>query len=136
MKIIPKSILFLLMGLSLIQAQSGQTGFSLTANTSKNDVFRKDTLRILAIMVEFQADKYDATVGTGKFGSHYTKDYQDTIIDPLPHNAAYFDDHLEFAKNYFRKVSNGKLNVKYKTLPDVITVSKMMRDYCPFLQID
>lgn len=82
-------------------------------------------------MVEFQEDRYDGTTGTGKFGSHYTKAYGDTILDPLPHNAEYFADHLEFAKNYFKKVSKGKVQIDYHVLPDVITVSKTMRDYVP-----
>lgn len=92
------------------------------------------TLRILAVMVEFQEDKYDATTGTGKFGSHYTKAYGDTILDPLPHDANYFSDHLLFAKNYFKKVSRGKLDIVYKVLPEVITVSKTMREYSPGYQ--
>ncbi len=91
-------------------------------------------IKILAVMVEFQEDKYDGTTGTGKFGSHFTKVYGDTILDPLPHNASYFEDHLEFAKNYFSKVSKGKVKVEYKVLPQVITVSKMMRDYTPVYQ--
>ena len=105
-------------------AQSG-------SGQSLGNRFSKDTLKILALMVEFQPDKYDATIGTGKFGSHYTQIYKDTIIDPLPHNKEYFDDHLEFAKNYFKKVSGGKLNIKYNTIPNVVTVSKFMRDYSP-----
>jgi len=35
------------------------------------------------------------------------------------------------AKNYFSKVSNGKANVAYQILPQVITVSKTMRNYSP-----
>lgn len=88
-------------------------------------------IKILAVMVEFQEDKYDGTTGNGKFGSHYTQVYGDTILDPLPHNVSYFEDHLEFAKNYFNKVSKGKVSVEYKVLPEIITVSKMMRDYVP-----
>lgn len=123
MKLIPKFFLIFLAGLSCLTAQSRPVYYG--------SPFKGDTLRILAVMADFQPDKYDATIGTGKFGSHYTKNYQDTIIDPLPHNKAYFDDHLEFASNYFKKVSRGKLNVKFTTLPDVITLSKMMRFYSP-----
>ncbi|MEK6553482.1 MAG: hypothetical protein AABZ54_08555, partial [Bacteroidota bacterium] len=97
-------------------------------------VLSNDTLKILAVMVDFHEDKYDATIGTGKFGSHYTQAYGDTILDPLPHNANYFSDHLLFAKNYYQKVSRGKLNISYKVLPDVITVTKTMRDYVPAYQ--
>lgn len=82
-------------------------------------------------MVDFQEDRYDGTTGTGKFGSHFTRAYGDTILDPLPHNAEYFADHLEFTKNYFNKVSNGKVKIDYQVFPDVITVSKTMREYVP-----
>jgi len=89
------------------------------------------TLNILAVMVEFQKDKFNLTIGDGTFGSLYTKDYGNEIIDPLPHNANYFRDHLEFAKNYFTKASSEKLNVEYSVLPNVVTVSKVMREYSP-----
>ncbi|MDP4175356.1 MAG: T9SS type A sorting domain-containing protein [Bacteroidota bacterium] len=90
-----------------------------------------DTLKILAVIVDFQEDKDDATFGNGKFGSIYSKSYGQSILDPLPHDKDYFSLHLEFAKNYFRKVSNGKLNIVYDVLPSVITVSKTMRNYSP-----
>jgi M6 family metalloprotease-like protein len=94
--------------------------------TSTNGI---DTLKILAVMVEFQTDQDAATVGKGKFGSIYSKDYGTSILDPLPHDKSYFGAHLEFVKNYFEKVSNGKLVVVYNVLPVVITVSKTMRNY-------
>ncbi len=90
-----------------------------------------DTLKILAVMVEFPADKDAATDGNGTFGSIYTQNYGNTIIDPLPHDKNYFSDHLLFVKNYFDKVSNGKLHIQYYVLPNVITVSQMMRNYSP-----
>jgi hypothetical protein len=91
----------------------------------------QDTLNILAVMVEFQPDKDAATSGNGKFGSIYSQNYGNTILDPLPHDINYFEDHLEFVKNYFEKVSNGKLIIKYTVLPNIITVSQMMRNYSP-----
>ncbi len=91
----------------------------------------KDTLKILAVMVNFQEDRDDATFGNGKFGSIYTQDYGLSILDPLPHNKSYFEAHLQFAKNYFAKVSNGKQNIAYYVLPDTLTVSKTMRNYSP-----
>jgi hypothetical protein len=122
--------LFIFIGLGSLSAQSFVKNFNVIQNEFqvRNSA---DTLRILAVMVEFQPDKYDGTIGTGKFGSHYTQAYGDTILDPLPHDANYFSDHLEFAKNYFKKVSNGKVNISYKVLPNVITVSKYIRDYVP-----
>ncbi len=120
----------ILAGLGSLSAQSFVKHFPENKQLVKN-FNENDSLKILAVMVEFQEDRYDATVGNGKFGSVYTQDYGDIIIDPLPHNAQYFEDHLLFAKNYFRKVSNGKVNISYKVLPEVLTVSKYMRDYTP-----
>lgn len=94
-------------------------------------VFNKDTLKIFALMVEFQADQDDATAGNGKFGSLYSKDYGNDIIDPYPHDKHYFESKLLFAKNYFEKNSKGKLKIQYKVFDDVITVSKIMRSYSP-----
>jgi hypothetical protein len=90
-----------------------------------------DTLKILAVMVNFQEDKDEATFGNGRFGSIYSKDYGLSILDPLPHNRQYFDAHLQFAKNYFEKVSNGKQKISYYVLPDTFSVSKTMRNYSP-----
>ena len=122
--------LILVLGLGSITAQSYNKRFAVPQNQVQN-ISSSDTLKILAVMVDFQEDKYDATIGTGKFGSHYTQVYGDTILDPLPHNDEYFADHLLFAKNYFKKVSGGKLNLTYKVLPEVITVSQTMREYVP-----
>jgi len=123
----------MILGLGSLSAQSFVKPYNSGFNPGRSQL-SNDTLKILAIMVDFQEDKYDATIGTGKFGSHYTQTYGDTILDPLPHNANYFSDHLLFAKNYYQKVSRGKLNLSYKVLPDVITVSKTMRGYVPAYQ--
>ncbi|MEN8192275.1 MAG: T9SS type A sorting domain-containing protein [Bacteroidota bacterium] len=90
-----------------------------------------DSLKIIAVLVEFQEDKDDATFGDGKFGSIYSKDYGTYILDPLPHNKEYFEDHLTFAQNYFNKVSNEKFNISFDVLGDILTVSKTMRNYTP-----
>jgi len=120
----------MILGLGSPSAQSFVKPYNSGFNQN-GSVLSNDTLKILAVIVDFQEDKYDATIGTGKFGSNYTQAYADTILDPLPHNADYFSDHLLFAKNYYQKVSRGKLNISYTVLPDIITVSKTMRDYVP-----
>ena len=122
-----------MIGLGSLTAQSFVKYYN-SAIEEKKIFSSADTLKILAVLVDFQEDKYDATIGTGKFGSHYTKAYGDTILDPLPHDANYFSDHLLFAKNYFQKVSRGKINISYKVLPEIITVTKYMRDYVPGYQ--
>lgn len=90
-----------------------------------------DTIKILAVMVEFQQDEDQTTVGDGKFSSIYKKTYDNTILDPLPHNKEYFEAHLEFAKNYYKKSSNGNIIISSSVLPNVITVTKTMRNYSP-----
>ncbi len=92
-----------------------------------------DTLKILALMVEFQPDQYDATEGNGTFGSHYTTESANRtdILDPLPHNEEYFMNHLLFAKNYFAKASKNRLNIEYSIFPVKITLDSTMRNYSP-----
>ena len=127
MKLYVNLFITLVIGLGSLTAQ---TFVDQSGRLSSESSF-SDTLKILAVMVEFQEDNYDATIGTGKFGSHYTQAYGDTILDPLPHDVSYFSDHLEFAKNYYGKVSGGKLLIDYLVIPQVVTVSKFMREYWP-----
>ncbi|HSW53785.1 MAG TPA: hypothetical protein VLH59_01730, partial [Ignavibacteriaceae bacterium] len=90
-----------------------------------------DTLKILAIMVNFQEDADGTTSGNGKFGTIYSQNYGNDILDPLPHDKKYFESHLQFVKNYFAKVSKGQLNIDYTVLPDTFSVSDRMRNYSP-----
>jgi hypothetical protein len=90
-----------------------------------------DTVKILAVMVNFQEDRDGATFGNGKFGSIYSQNYGNDILDPLPHDRDYFESHLTFVKNYFQKVSNGKVDVQFTILPDTFSVTKTMRNYSP-----
>jgi Secretion system C-terminal sorting domain len=94
-------------------------------------VVQNDTLRILAVMVSFQADRDGTTFGNGKFESIYSQNYGTDILDPVPHNQSYFESHLLFVKNYFEKVSKGKLTIEYTILPDTFSVSQTMRNYSP-----
>jgi len=128
-------VLLILISLGI---SSAQTSFNLNPNPRSEPLKlnSQDTLRILAVMVEFKEDNDGNTFGNGKFGSIYTQDYGADILDPLPHNAAYFESHLEFAKNYYSKVSNGNLNISYDVMPNIITVSKIIRDYSPSQQSD
>ena len=103
----------------------------LSCAAAQENVSYKSKLKILAVMADFQSDKDEATTGTGKFGSMYSKDYGTKILDPLPHDKSYFEAHLLFAKNYFNRVSNGRLKIDYTVLPTVITVTKEMREYSP-----
>jgi M6 family metalloprotease-like protein len=78
-------------------------------------ILATDTLRILAIRVEFQPDNSQTTTGDGRFDLIQGTD--SSQIDPPPHNRSYFQDHLEFAKNYFLKVSRGNLMIVGDVFP-------------------
>ncbi len=124
------TIAICLITLGSLSAQS----FIGKVNSFPNKNFKvaaNDTIKILAVMVNFQEDRDGATFGNGKFGTIYSKDYGNDILDPLPHDKNYFESHLTFVKNYFKKVSNGKTNVSFTILPDTFSVSKTMRNYTP-----
>ena len=87
-----------------------------------------DTLKILAIMVQFQPDSDTLTSGNGQFDLTTAPQ---RIIDAPPRDSSYFADHLLFAKNYFPKASNGKQNISTTLLGSVLTLSKQMRAYAP-----
>lgn len=90
------------------------------------------TLNVIAVMIEFQPDSNDLTSGTGVFqgGLPYLEN-EPTNIDPLPHNRAYFEAHLDFAKNYFQKSSDGQLTIDYQVIPNVYRLDKEMKAYSP-----
>lgn len=74
-----------------------------------------DTMRVLAIRAEFQPDNLSTTTGDGTFDLGANTDpYR---IDPPPHNRSYFQDHLIFLKNYFKKVSRGNLIIEGEVFP-------------------
>jgi hypothetical protein len=124
-KIINSLISLLMLG--SLSAQS----FLTKVNPFPDSRSTQDTVKILAVMVNFQDDKDAATFGNGKFGTIYSKDYGTKILDPLPHYKEYFESHLQFVQNYFDKVSKGKQVVTYTVLPDTFSVSKTMRNYSP-----
>jgi M6 family metalloprotease-like protein len=128
-----KKVFSLLVAILSLGSLSAQT-FNVTITKpflANQNTESDDTLKIVAIMVNFAEDKDGTTYGNGKFGSIYSDDYGTSILDPLPHNNDYFESHLRFVKNYFTKVSNGKLHVEYIILPDTFSVSKTMRNYSP-----
>ena len=86
------------------------------------------TLKILAIMVQFQPDNDTLTSGNGQFDLTTAPQ---RIIDAPPRDSSYFADHLLFAENYFSKASNGKQNISTTLLGTVLTVSKQMKEYAP-----
>ncbi len=131
MKIIKFTVLFLLF-VCTVNAQTPPKGsVMLSSFRNPGEISSADTIKILAVMAEFQVDNDNTTIGNGTFASIYSKDYGKSIVDPLPHDRNYFKAHLEFVKNYYQKVSNGKLHVVFEVLPNGVTLSKTMRNYSP-----
>ena len=91
------------------------------------------TLKVLAVMVEFEEDDNEFTSGNGLFGpgSLPYMENEDIKIDPLPHNFSYFDAHLSFAKNWYSRASSGQLDVDYTLLPTTYKLSLPIAAYSP-----
>ena len=87
-----------------------------------------DTLRILAVMVQFQPDNDIRTTGNGQFDLSSPKD---SILDAPPRNRQYFLDHLKFLENYYRKTSRGKTVVRSTVVDSLFTLSGPMSTYSP-----
>jgi hypothetical protein len=121
----------IMLGMGSLSAQTFTGKINPYPSNAPLKVSLQDTIRILAVMADFQIDTDATTFGDGKFGTLYSRDYGSEIIDPLPHDRIYFENHLLFVQNYFHKVSNQKLNITYTVLPEIITVSKTMRNYSP-----
>ena len=87
-----------------------------------------DTVKIIAILVQFQPDTDPRTSGDGRFD---LSPATERIIDSPPHDSAYFADHFVFAQNYYSKASNGKQHISTMVFGKVITLKKQMKEYAP-----
>jgi hypothetical protein len=87
-----------------------------------------ETVRVLAVMVEFQEDSDSRTSGNGRFDLRTTPL---RIIDPPPHDRSYFQHHVQFVENYFRRVSKGRLIVEGTVLDSVYRLPHQMATYSP-----
>jgi M6 family metalloprotease-like protein len=126
----PLFVFIVSLSLGSLSAQSFKVDFKNHSSTTVNTV-TADTVKILAIMVNFQEDRDGTTFGNGKFESIYSANYGNSILDPIPHDDQYFKDHLLFVRNYFKKVSGDRLNIDFNVLPDTFSVSQTMRNYSP-----
>ena len=120
---------------SILSAQQGRHltfGHPLTIASSPMPVRRTtvalpETTHVLAVMVDFQTDKTDLTTGAGIFDlSPFSK-----IVDSPPHNKSYFENHLTFVENYFRKASDGHRIIAATMLDSVFHLSHQMQYYSP-----
>ncbi len=86
---------------------------------------------VVALKVEFQSDSTRFTTGDGTFDGVLFEDVEPPLVDPLPHDHAYFEAHLSFLRNYIRRVSDGRTQVSTHLLPKVVRVSGEMLTYSP-----
>ena len=99
-------------------------------NSPLQQPISQGVVNIIAVMVEFQPDDNRFTSGNGTFELDYLN-RDDIVIDPLPHDRAYFEAHLEFARNYFLAASRGQLDLQYLVLPQVYRLPNEMKAYSP-----
>ncbi|MGB3016252.1 MAG: T9SS type A sorting domain-containing protein [Ignavibacteria bacterium] len=94
-----------------------------------------DSVKIVAIMVQFQEDDDNRSTGNGRFdlsNKYFNPNTgRDTVVDAPPYDSSYFADHLMFLKNYYNKSSKGKLQVSYDLYGTVITLPNKMETYSP-----
>lgn len=84
---------------------------------------------LVALRVEFSADTTRFTTGDGTFdGFTYP---MEPAVDPLPHDAAYFEAHLDFLKHYVNTASSGKTAISTFLIPEIIQLNQPMASYSP-----
>jgi len=123
---------------AILGAQNGfQPHFKLRKNVPGIGSLRKrpvpETVKVLALRVQFEADNNPATTGNGQFDF---RDLRDSLtVDPPPHNKQYFEDHLLALRNYFLAVSDGNLQIEFTVKPDQSESSyqlpRVMSTYAP-----
>ncbi len=86
---------------------------------------------VVALRVAFRPDTTRFTTGDGTFdGALYPEGLTPTM-DPLPHDAAYFEAHLAFLEDYVARVSDGQTTVTTHLVPEVVQVAQEMGAYSP-----
>ena len=128
-------IRFFLLSLACTAAAFGQH-FSHPLSLSQGETRRvartlsfPDTVRVLAVMVQFTKDNDQAKDGNGQFVLSPAS--SSPFIDAPPRDSAYFAGHLAFLSNYFRKASKGRTIVRWTLLNSVTTLPGVMYDYTP-----
>jgi M6 family metalloprotease-like protein len=85
-----------------------------------------DSLRILALMVQFRQDRDEETTGDGRF---ILEASPEATIDPPPHDASYFAAQLRALASYYSRVSDGRLNLTTEIHPETVTLPDSMGHY-------
>ncbi|MBI5475098.1 MAG: VCBS repeat-containing protein [Ignavibacteriae bacterium] len=87
-----------------------------------------DTIDVLAVAVQFQADNEPRTSGNGQLDLSTPAEVG---FDSPPRNLQYFLDHLTFLGNYYRKVSKGRVVIRATLVDSVFTLASQMSRYSP-----
>jgi len=87
-----------------------------------------DTVHVLAAMVQFREDDDPLTTGDGRFDLSAPTD---GVLDAPPHDRQYFEDHLTFLQNYYRKSSKGRVVVLFSLIDFQYTLPDLMARYSP-----
>jgi len=103
-------------------------GQSLSKNSIQTVFLGPDTLRVLALLVEFQIDQSDSTTGDGTFN---LTPPNELTIDPPPHDQNYFQNQLKALSNYYKTVSQGKLILQGDVFHTVLSLPHAMGAYNP-----
>ena len=77
-----------------------------------------DTVKVLALRVEFQEDFDTLTTGNGKMDLRGFLTPEDGLFYDPPHTKKYFERQLEALRNYFLVNSYGRLYVDFKVMPE------------------
>ncbi len=85
-------------------------------------VLQENTLRMLAIRVEFVREDPDdpTTTGDGTFDLRDSTQFKEEtghLFDAAPHDSAYFGKHIEALSRYWYTVSNGKVSIEGTVYP-------------------
>lgn len=87
-----------------------------------------DTVRVLALMAEFQPDTHARTTGDGTFDMSTP---ESPVVDPPPHDRRYFMNQMLALSNYYQAVSGGRLVITGDVFEPVLTLPRQMSDYNP-----
>jgi len=97
-------------------------------------VLEKEAVSVLGLRVSFSPDDDVSSTGNGTFLAEPELDQcGDYVIDPPPHNKAYFDAHLRAVDNYYRSVSRGKFGIDLDSsviLPEEASSSYVLNEMC------
>jgi len=112
---------------------------------------RSNSVSIIGIMVEFQAEVVDdpRTTGDGTFLLQSDADslvacYESEqsrcdgfLVDPPPHNASYFEDQIKATKNYFLNISKNNIeSFNYQMIDSIYQLDKKMSEYSEMSSYD